>query len=420
MPNGKLTAALDPALAKIQELADDVATSFQVLEKDIAEGKKELAALGGRVGHVEKFEPDVTDMRARLRGAFKRDTPTGASKISDRAWAEERFLRGYLLAGTPDNSYRELGRSIMEATFPHRSEDWHQKRHQAETAALIPSTDLVPIPVFSEIVAAKSDRGSVRAVSRVVPLSSGTMKVPTLATPFVAALVAEGGSFGDGAGTLDSVDLATKKFGALGTLTLEVVEDSPVLVATEFFAGVRGAATELENQQALEGAGTAEFTGILFAGGPSVALGATPADLDELMEMATTIPEAETDAATCRWFMNKEAARKLLQIHATDSDMPMLGQNAHLTELLGFMVSLVKGLSNGRGTGTNETNIYFGSFGTSMLLGDRGAEHFDTSISATDDIWGKGLVGVRYYRRTAVAVAIPDNFVFGSGMTIPT
>lgn len=375
---------------------------------------------------VDGFEARLTALemntnKKRLDGAVKRDNPPGG--MSDELWAEERWLRGYLLSGCPDTHYREMGKSIMEETHPKRLAEWTDRGRdfdRVSKATLLSSADLVPVPVFSEVIARRFEEASVRARSTVRTLTSDTLKVPKISSQFSAALVPENSAFPDGAGSYQSISLNAIKFGSLGTLALELVEDSAVTIVTDFMTRVVGAAVELENAQALEGDGAGNnFTGLFAAAGVvAVALGATPANLDVFMTMLTSLPASETIPGELTWFMHPKGMRKIMSIkRATELD-PMLGPDGILRSFLGVPVVLTDQIANNRGAGTNETTIYLGSFRPGMLFADRGVQHLDTSISATDAVWTNGLVGVRYYRRTAIAVALATVFSKGTGMVV--
>ncbi len=116
--------------------------------------------------------------------------------------------------------------------------------------------------------------------------------------------------------------------------------------------------------------------------------------------------------------MSKEGARAILQIKEGTTNAPMVQRDGRLLELLGYPVTLTEPIDNTRGGGTDETTVYWGNFQRGLVIGQRGSEHLDTSISATTSVWNNGLVGVRYFRRVAIGVVLPSLFVKGTGMTV--
>lgn len=358
--------------------------------------------------------------RGMRRGAWKRDTSLGG--ITDEQWSEERWLRGFLLASAPDDSYRAQGKSLMQEICPGRFEKWLTEQREADQqkAVLTSSADLVPVPVFSEVLAEAAEQQTVRHVSRFVQILGGELRLPKINTDFTAALVAENAVFPAAAGTYTSQLISTIKFGGLDAITLELIEDSAVPVATDFFLRLIQKSNELENAQALEGDGVGNnFIGVLNATGVNaVALGAAPTNLDPFFEMVTSINAPDINPNFCRWFMSKEGARKILQIKEGTTNAPMVQRDGRLQEFLGYRVILTEQIDNTRGAGTNETTIYWGNFQRGMVIGQHGAEHLDTSISATTTVWNQGQVGVRYFRRVALGVVLPSLFVKGTGMTV--
>jgi hypothetical protein len=78
---------------------------------------------------IAQMQDDIRMMRKRhvayLPGAVKKDVPP-LSEITDDEWREEKYLRGFLLAGSPDRHYQQMGLSLMEEASPGRFEKYHR------------------------------------------------------------------------------------------------------------------------------------------------------------------------------------------------------------------------------------------------------------------------------------------------------
>lgn len=274
---------------------------------------------------------------------------------------------------------------------------------------------LVPTPLAAEVLVAASTVAAVRPISRTLPMKSKTLPVPDVTTKPSVAIVPEEGTIAQSEPVIGQKILTAKKISALATLSLELEQDSAVVVGGMLFEVFGEAVASMEDAQALEGDGAGNnFTGLIAAGVTDVPAGGALADFDKLIDALYALPVPAIAGAT--WIMHPKALKSIAKLKDTQDRYlfnPSPSQGTPAT-LLGRPIRLSDQIATNRGAGS-DTVIYVGNFGTGMLFGDR----MMMTIAANPFLnWSTAQISVRVLERVAITVGIPTYFAKVSGVTV--
>ena len=277
---------------------------------------------------------------------------------------------------------------------------------------------LLPAPHEAEVLRALADEAVVRPLARKVTLTSKTLDWPGGDNAVTASIIAEEGTITESNETFTNKQLVAKKFAALGTASLELLQDSMINLLDYYLTVASEKIALLEDDEALEGDGT-NFTGISAASGTnSVTAGGTAATLaKEIGQVKFAGPQQSRRNAA--WIMNSQTAGYLVGV--SDSDGRPLLNAEDIGRILSRQVG--EGVGLGEGTilgnpvftsdeiavtaGTPDTaNVYYGNF-RGLIFGDRTGIDFAVSEHVA---FTTAQIKLRVIKRTAILVAIPSYF----------
>jgi HK97 family phage major capsid protein len=364
---------------------------------------------------VERVEqtrtsPSYNDMTTQHGLALQPSSPDPVVAVGMGAW-----LRGHLMKlSQPGNFDREAHEKLTQALG-----GINKVALQEDTAS--EGGNLVPVVVEGEVLRLIADNSVLRPLVRKVPMTTKTHAYPTRAAAFSAAIIAEEGSITDSvpSSPFSQSSLTAKKLACFATVAGELMQDNVVLLADYLATEFAEQIGRLEDTQALEGDGTGvNFTGVVAASGTGSVFSGTNGDFLSYQKLVRTIytggEASSRDGGMFFWNPQIEESivrTRLDQITAADAaGVPIWAPAAGVMgspgqSLLGRPFKSLSGILKNRtnGTGTNQTNIYFGPPRT-IIFGDR--------LGFTVDLnpWGKFQsfqIDIRGLKRTGILVGVP-------------
>ena len=292
-------------------------------------------------------------------------------------------------------------------------------------AALQEDTDdeggyLVPAPIMDRFFALAAKISVIRPLSMILPMTSKTLDLPTIANSPTASIVAEEGTIPDGgpASPFGSGSLTAKKISSMFTISEEVIQDAAIDIVGEYIL-LRTAETiaGMEDAQGLEGDGSgANFTGLFAASGVgAVAVGGALTNLDDFIDaLFGTLPFAALEDPSNAIAMHPKVWRDIQKLKIVEYSGGTNGSyrndpmTAQPRSLHGVPVKLSDQILTNRGGGSDETTVYMGSFRRGMVIGDR--QRLELKIDPYT-LMDTAQLRVRVLERVAILVAVPEAFV---------
>lgn len=455
---GKVQA--DPAVAAIQELSESVATSFEILEKDIsAEGKERAAgddAIGKRVDvigtqvaagfKVQSEKLDALERRSMAVGGYRDvegaclaalniDDKKDISRIEWSMAADRKDRNAYPILSTPGGAtlvaqWLKTSLKIQKRLYGSRDDEaklFEQlERYEKAFAdvyryekadALLTTTDAlgghwIPDPVAAELYRLVLDASVFGPLASHVPMGTKSLDLPTEGTSgMTVSWGAENTDITDSmpANATGKVTLTAQRLNGFAKSSLEEIQDS----APSILAWVQAKLTEMAgreiDKQILEGT---QFSGQSLLSNTSVNAVTTGANGDALtfatlVELIFKARERST-RQSARFFMAPEAMQKVIGLVDTQG-MPIVQYGTvpgpMATSILGFPVEVHSVISAARtyGTGTTLSHVYFGP-PNAVVIGDRVGMAWDVS-----DVPGfrDYSLHMRLVMRLAIGIAVP-------------
>ena len=312
--------------------------------------------------------------------------------------------------------YHELADKLAEALG-----GYHKAALQEDTAA--EGGFLIPTVTEADIGRVIKDNSVVRqAGPTVIQMSTKTHQLPTLASDFSVAIIAEEGTISDAAPAtpFGQGTLTAKKFAGLVTLSEELVADSAVNLMDFIMTHLAEMIGRAQDTQALEGDGTgANFTGLFAAAGVNaVAGGSNALSEDELRKLIFGGEHGSTvmgDAIFCHPWIVRDAMGLVVSGGAIwfpfvlNSPSPATQAN-----IWGIPTYKSTAISRVRGGGTNETTAYHGN-PKAIVFGDRAGMTFSLDPYTKLDT---AQIRMRVMTRTGILVWVPAMFTKLTAVTV--
>jgi len=280
----------------------------------------------------------------------------------------------------------------------------------------------IPVPLEAEVLRQMEDEANIRAVARVVPMTSRVHEFPTLDNSVTVSLTDENATIPDGvpAAPFGQRLLRARKFTCLGTMSSEVLQDSNIGISSFLVTLMTEKLALKEEFQALEGDGVgANFTGVATVSGTnSVVWGVADGDPVSYANLVNTKWGSRKRAGRrgAAWFGAPEvwqASEGLVSttgapIWSTSMQQGIQGQGNAEGLLLGFPAysNADTSITRAKGTLTDGTIVYFGNW-RSLIIGDLLGISFASSEHVN---FKEDQVVLRMIKRTAIMVGVPLNF----------
>lgn len=301
---------------------------------------------------------------------------------------------------------------------------------------------LVPAPLEAEILRIAEDRGLLRNLCRVFPMSVKSHNFPDLQTNVTVALVPEEGTISTSEPTTGQKQLTARKFAVRAITSMELVQDSAIGIMSLLMELITEKYELKEDQQGLEGIGAgSEFWGVGSAAGVNEVVNTpdgalfTPAKVIEQKFKG----RKQATRRNAAWIMAPEIIQQIESfrvdaVAAADKaggflytpfmGGPGAGQILSLGQgpapdgvLHGFPCYSHSEIAINRtvGSGTNCSNIYFGPWRDACILGDLLGILFGVSEHTQ---WATGQLDLRMIKRTAFLVGLPAAMTKQTGVKI--
>lgn len=297
-------------------------------------------------------------------------------------------------------------------------------------ASMNESTDtggvyVIPVALEAEILRQMADNGVARSLGRKITMSVPNHDLGNLSTGVTTYVVnyATDTNITQGEPVLTKKTLTAKEFVAYGKFGNDLIADASVGLLSFFFTLVAESFAAKEDAYALEGSSSTDpFEGLFWATGVnSVQVTTATATGYPSYQQLWDVVCASAKGASRRgsaWVMHPTVWSKLAGQVSTSTPVLFRGDQAaygmsaqaptSIGSMLGFPVYLSDQPSITRAYTTNDgSTIYFGPFGSSLLVGDLGGISFGLSEHAH---FQSNQIGARVVKRTGLLVGIPANF----------
>jgi HK97 family phage major capsid protein len=295
-------------------------------------------------------------------------------------------------------------------------------------AALQEDTDaeggyLVPTVLESEIGRVIKDFSVVRAAGpTIIPMTTKTHQLPTLANDFTVTLESEEATINDSAPATPFAQgsLTAKKFAGLVTVSEELIEDNVVALMDFVMTHLLELIAILEDTQALEGDGAGvNFTGLFSAAGVTDVPGGS--DALTIGEIVSLIYGSDVWGSIVNGIIwaHPRILRDAFQLTTGATGTPWMLlptlTTVTATSLFGTRVFPTgSAISRVRGGGTNETTAYHGN-PRGIVLGDRTGSTFKVDPFTKMDT---AQLRLRVMKRTGILVWVPARFTKLTAVTV--
>jgi len=453
--NGELRTQMAETVKHSGELQTRVAVMAEQLKaheawRAEAERRFESNAHGGNQALLEAMTPEQRawiPFARMLEPATIRDFSGDPAKFeSEENEARLTSVRNALSAVAAKNPILYVGvgswfQSKIKAALaakngnPKAATEWHERAdklaealggfHPLSKIALQEDTAgdggaLVPV-ITEALIGAMVKESSVvrRAGATVLPMTTKTHVLPSLANDFSVTWTAEEGTITDSAPAVPfaSGNLVAKKQTGLVTVSIELLQDNVIGLMDFVMAHLIQQIGRAEDAEALEGAGTV-FTGLYAASGVvAVAGGSNALTFDELVRL---IYGAEHQATMDRGvlFCHPWVVRDAIQLATGTAGTPWLPFSvqgeARPRNLLGVPTYATSVILRNRGAGTNETTAYHGN-PAFIVIGDRMGTQFDVDPYG---LFASAQVRLRLLRRVGILVWVPAYFTKLTAVTV--
>lgn len=284
--------------------------------------------------------------------------------------------------------------------------------------------ETIPTPLEAEVLRQLEDASIVRGMARKIAMTTRTHDIPDLTTGISVAIVAENTAGTNVRPVFGQKQLTALKYMALGAATIEVIQDSAIGLIDFWLTLANEQLGLKEDNEALEGNGT-NHTGVLNATGVNSDDLGSPAAISatNYTNFVDTKYAAGKRASRAKrygaaWICHPFVARDMEKLKGTDNH-PILRNSQNLLGIsipegadgsfLDYPLYTTEQIAINRGVGTNETAVYFGPWRRSMIFGDLMGIQFGTSEHTG---WTDATIGLRMLKRTAILVAVPEDFSF--------
>lgn len=385
---------------------------FKALEGVVADIKLLKETDEERKRGLDDVQRKVLDFsRARLASASVAETILKHGRLSEAAAAH---LGGvYMLASLRQDTEGRIRGNVRDY---YGSEIKNVLGLDVKTA--LTSSDIpLPTQYSGQIAELVSQYGAARRYGTVIPLGSGSFKLPKIKTDPAWSLIAGSGTVTEKSPQAENVTFTAEKFGGLVRLPSELEEDS-IIDMGQFLArwAARGAAY-CEDWQFFRSTGAASgingtaegLTKSVVTDSKTVALasGSTANSALTLAKMRAMRPVVDAAALGMSAYYFHPTFEQLFSTFNSSGDKPYLASGINGASLDGFPIRWVDVMP--AYSATAAASSVFGLFGdvSYNYLGIRGGFRFDTSREAgfaTDEVLVRALERMTVGKMAAGAV----------------
>jgi HK97 family phage major capsid protein len=407
-------APIDPALTAIQELADTVGTSFELLEKDITEvreahSKTRAEMEAGFKAHGERIR--AADRSAVGRPGSERDEPELYVRGVDGS--RIRLLRPTeslgSLHGTPVAGAGDVIHAIGTGKWTVEAQKAALDGGQVTGGGYL----LSPAVSATIVDLARGRSAVVNSGAMTIEMPAGELKVAQLVGDPAVQWRAPNQAITPSDPTFGGVMLRARTLAVLSKVPIELVEDAANLARFIEHVFAQAIAAEID-RVALVGVGAAEEPqGIENTIGVGTSTSVGTLAYDDLVDAQATVRAANVEPSAA--ILNPRDIAVLGKLKGTSNDHYLEPPSALSSLTLRHTTNVPKN----RGGGGAESLAFVGDF-SNLWLGIRTALVVEASREAADSsgsAFANLQLWVRAYLRMDVAVVRPSAFVVLSGIT---
>lgn len=316
------------------------------------------------------------------------------------------------------NTYSDMLRAMYRGQpIGHMLNPEHMRQRGLNETTDAQGGYLVPDATFPELIRTLNEYGVARQYCRVIPISTDTIRINSVATGMTASYTDEQGSITATKPSFDRDTVTAKKLATItDPISSELLEDSEYDLFTLIGILAGEAMAYKEDDQLFNGTGS-PFTGILNATSVNeVEVTGTIADvsINHLIELTDKVKAGHRNGA--RWYMNRTVASIVKKLKDDNGGLywidPREGQPA---TFLGYPVEYPEAMPTASSVSQGEAFIAFGNLNNvaffdrrvitpkildQATITDSGAS--DVSLAQTDQ------VAIRHTQRHYIHVLRPD------------
>jgi HK97 family phage major capsid protein len=248
---------------------------------------------------------------------------------------------------------------------------------------------------------------------RTIPMEQDVIRVPRVnAKPAKPGVVQEGTAYSETETTLGYIELVARKVGEIIPITEELIQGSSIAMF-EFLAElVAEQMADKRTELLTVGVGTDEPQGILNEGDvATVDQAATGLDSDDLIELYYALKPAYR--RTALWMMHDSIAKVVRKLKDSNNRYMWTdggGLGPPQPAIMGRPVFENPEIPTDLGSGSDESQIIFGSFRQGYWFGIRAGIAMSTDSSGSD--WKADITNLKFRERYDGKVGDPAAFVF--------
>lgn len=336
-------------------------------------------------------------------------------KAKETSADRELAKKFYLALASGDRQLLVESNKAVESDFKEKGYDEKYYREKAQTVGTVGTGTsggiLVPTTVATSILSKMKFISPMRQIATVLENMPAKFNMPSEATMAQAYWVAEGVTITESGETFDPNILEPFKLAGLDSFTSEVLEDAVSNPSIQAYVEARFAIAMAlkENDAFVNGDGSGKPYGFRSSAitPNGVAQAAAALAYTDLTKLKYSLGTAYRQMAV--WVLSSAGVQTLENLKDT-AGRPIWREG--LTEdtpnkLLGRPAYIVDEIPSNLGTGTNETEIWYGVFGN-YFIGDRGALRVDYGTNGSD--FANDKITLRMIKRVAGRPALGESF----------
>jgi HK97 family phage major capsid protein len=261
---------------------------------------------------------------------------------------------------------------------------------------------LVPDELSSAIIAVRNRAGVSRQLCKVVGMSSDVMNIPKVTAGLTVDYPAEAAEITASDQTWGQVALAAVKRAVIAKTSNELLHDSVINVIDDLAVGIGNAFAVQEDNELINGDGTATFGGetgmtAMAAGGTTQLASSNTSfadiTLSDLNTLVGTMPDKYYGAGTPSWLFGRQTWSSYVQalVYAAGGNtiFDLASDGGASPQLFGFPVLISSQMPS---DGAQTFACFFGSWDSAVIIGDRE----DVEISVSEEaFWANDITAVK-------------------------
>ena len=408
------------------------------VEARVAASQRAGAGAGTGLSEVDAIKGAIPQRFRKSLDNYARMPDVSAEKAV-RMCAMESWLKLSIHLCNPAFAARHAGAALdemakIEASFGFEPMGVQKVLGEASGAE---GGYLVPIPLEAEVLRQIQDEAVMRNLCRVFPMSAPAHLFPNLATNVTVGIVPQATTVPLVSPTFGQRTLQSRVFGVRAIIDAFLISDSAVGLISVIQAIMSEKYALEEDRQILEGTGASEeFIGV-----------ASAASVNEVTNLNDGSLFTVAKALEQKWKGRKRSTRRdsvwiaAPEIVAQIEGLRWDGATAN-DKIGGFFYTPTQGLGSIQGTGlvpegilhsfpiighdqlavnrvvgggSNCSNMYFGPWKSSVIIGDLLGLSFAVSEHTQ---WATNQLDLRMLKRTASLVSVPENLTKQTGLKI--